>query len=153
MFYNTFKLSNFIHIYWLPMSQICWEYVMKHIWSLIKRACYIVNLINKYVSFCSFGAFLGSDGKGFAPNEGDLGLISGSGRSPREENDYPFQYSCLENSMDRGTWLATVHGVAKSQTFNVRATNILFFWISLKLQEAHSIIYGCLFSSSSLLLA
>ena len=56
--YNTFKLSNFIHIYWLPISQILGEDLMKHILNLIKRACYILNLINKYVSFCSFGASL-----------------------------------------------------------------------------------------------
>ena len=44
-------------------------------------------------------------------------LIPGSGRSSREENDNPHQqYSCLQNPMDRGTWRATVHGVAKSQT-------------------------------------
>ena len=42
--------------------------------------------------------------------------IHGSGRSPGEGNGYPVQYSCLENSMDRGTWWATVHGLAKSQT-------------------------------------
>ena len=35
----------------------------------------------------------------------------GSGRSPGEGNDCPFQYSCLKNSMDRGAWQATVHGV------------------------------------------
>ena len=46
----------------------------------------------------------------------DLGSISGLGRSPGEGNGYPLQYSGLENSMDRGTWQATVHGVAKSQT-------------------------------------
>ena len=51
-----------------------------------------------------------------AMQAGDLGLISGSGRSPREGNGNPLQYSCLENSMDRGNWLATVHGVAKNQT-------------------------------------
>ena len=39
-----------------------------------------------------------------------------SGRSPREGNDNPLQYSCLENSMDRGAWWAIVHGVTKSQT-------------------------------------
>ena len=39
--------------------------------------------------------------------------IPGLGRSLREGNDYPLQYSCLENSMDRGTWWATVHGVTK----------------------------------------
>ena len=40
----------------------------------------------------------------------------GSGRSPGEGDGYPLQYSCLENSMDRGTWWVTVHVVAKSQT-------------------------------------
>ena len=55
----------------------------------------------------------GSVGKEFACNAGDLGLIPGLGKSPGEGNDYPFQYSCLENSMDRGGWWATVHGVAK----------------------------------------
>ena len=46
-------------------------------------------------------------------NPEDLGLIPGSGRSPGEENGNPLQYSCLENPMDRGTWRATVHGVAR----------------------------------------
>ena len=44
---------------------------------------------------------------------GDLGSISGSGRSSGEGNGNPLQYSCLENSMDRGAWHAAVHGVAK----------------------------------------
>ena len=46
----------------------------------------------------------------------DMGLIPGSGRSPGEGNGNPFQYSCLENSMDREVWQASVHGVAKSWT-------------------------------------
>ena len=50
-----------------------------------------------------------------ACNAGDPGLIPGSGRSPGEGNDYPLQYSCLKNSMDRGAWQATVLAVAKSQ--------------------------------------
>ena len=58
----------------------------------------------------------GSDGKGFACNAGDLGLIPELGRSPREGNGNPLQYSCLENPMDRGAWRATVRGVAQSQT-------------------------------------
>ena len=49
-------------------------------------------------------------------NAGDTGLIPGSGRSPGGGNDNPLQYSCLESSMDRGAWQATIHGVAKSQT-------------------------------------
>ena len=46
----------------------------------------------------------------------DVGLIPGSGRSPREGNGNSLQYSFLGNSMDRGAWWATVHGVTKSQT-------------------------------------
>ena len=46
----------------------------------------------------------GLDGKASAYNEGDLGLIPGSGISPGEGNGNPLQYSCLENSMDRGAW-------------------------------------------------
>ena len=57
----------------------------------------------------------GSDGKESACSAGDAGSIPGLGRSPGEGNDYPFQCSCLENSMDRRAWWATVHGVAKSQ--------------------------------------
>ena len=49
-------------------------------------------------------------------NAGDPDLIPGSGRFPGEGNGYPLQYSCLENSMDRGAWRATVHGVQKSWT-------------------------------------
>ena len=51
-----------------------------------------------------------------ACNAGDPGSIPGLERSPGEGNDYPLQYSCLENPMDRGTWWATVHGVAESDT-------------------------------------
>ena len=47
---------------------------------------------------------------------GDASLIPGSGRSPGIGNGNPLQYSCLENSKDRGAWWATVHAVAKSQT-------------------------------------
>ena len=46
-------------------------------------------------------------------NSGDVGSIPGSGRFPGEGNGYSVQYSCLENSMDRGPWRATVHGVAR----------------------------------------
>ena len=47
---------------------------------------------------------------------GDVGLIPGSGRSLGEGNGNSLQYSCLENSMDRGTWRVTVHGVSESDT-------------------------------------
>ena len=57
----------------------------------------------------------GSDSKVSACNAGDSGSIPGSGRSAGEGNGNSLQYSCLENLTD-GAWLATVHGVAKSQT-------------------------------------
>ena len=57
----------------------------------------------------------GSNGKESACNVGDVGSIPESERSPGKGNGYPLQYSCLENSKDRGAWWATVHGVAESQ--------------------------------------
>ena len=57
-----------------------------------------------------------SEGKESACNAGDLGSIPEWRRSPGEGNGYLLQYTCLENSMDRGAWWATVHGVANSQT-------------------------------------
>ena len=72
-------------------------------------------------SSCSFQAldqcFPGSsDGRESAYNAGDPGSIPGLGRSPGEGNGNPLQYSCLENSMDRRSWWATVCWIAKSQT-------------------------------------
>ena len=58
----------------------------------------------------------GSDAKESACNVGGLGSIPGLGRSPGEGNGYSLQYSCLENSMDKGAWQATVHGITKSWT-------------------------------------
>ena len=65
----------------------------------------------------------GSDGRVCLPQMvepdgrvGDLGSVPGSGRSPEEGNGNPLQFSCLGNSMDKGAWWATVHGVAKRQT-------------------------------------
>ena len=51
-----------------------------------------------------------------AGDERDVGSVAELGRSPREGNDNPLQYSCLEKPMDRGAWWATAHGVAKSWT-------------------------------------
>ena len=56
-----------------------------------------------------------SVGKESACNVGDLSSVPGLGRSLGEGDGYPFQYSCLENFMDRGAWWTTFHGVAKSR--------------------------------------
>ena len=58
----------------------------------------------------------GSEDEESACNAADLGSITGLGRSPGAENGYPRQYSYLENSFNRGTWWAAVHGVAESWT-------------------------------------
>ena len=58
----------------------------------------------------------GSEVKASARNAGDPGLIPGLGRSPGGGHSSPLQYSCLENSMDRGAWRAPVHAVPKSRT-------------------------------------
>ena len=68
-----------------------------------------------YSSFIlSFPFSGGSDAKESACNAGDLGSIPGLGRSPREGNSYPLQYSCLENPKNRAAW--QVHRLANSQT-------------------------------------
>ena len=69
--------------------------------------------LRAHLTLMSFSG--GSDGKESAHNAGDLGLIPELGRSSGEGNGYPLQYSCLENSMNRGAWRATVYSVAKNQ--------------------------------------
>ena len=69
--------------------------------------------VSKNVSGGSPG---GSDSKESTCNAGNPDLIPGLERFPGEENGCPLQYSGLENSMDRGVWQATVHGVTMSHT-------------------------------------
>ena len=85
----------------------------------------------------------GSAGKESTCNEGDLSLIPGLGRSPRERKGYPLQYSGLENSMD-----SVVHGVLKSQT---QLSDFHFYgFLSLLCQQRSVkamvfpvVMYGC----------
>ena len=75
------------------------------------------NIGSPFFFFFKYSLFPGrTDGKGSHCNLEDPGMEPGSRRSPGKGHDYPLQYSCMENSMDRVAWLATVHGVAKSQT-------------------------------------
>ena len=75
-----------------------------------------VELPTKFLSVLTDGLPWGSDGKESACNAGDPGSILGLERSPAGAHGNPLQYSCLENSMDRGGWRPVVHGVTKSQT-------------------------------------
>ena len=86
--YKTFKLwFEFRVFYWLTFSYI-------------KRASLVIQMV-----------------KNLSAGDIDVvGFIPGSRRSPGEGNDYSLQYSCLENSMDRGAWQAIIHGVERSQT-------------------------------------
>ena len=79
-----------------------------------RHHCSYTSLLTTHQKQASFSG--GSDGKEPACIAGDSGLIPWLGRSIGEGNGNPLQYSCLENSMDRGAWWATVYGVAKSQT-------------------------------------
>ena len=73
----------------------------------------------------------GSDGKVSTYNVGDLGSIPVSGRSSGKGNDYPLQYSCLENPMDGGAWWATVHGITNSRTQLSDFTSLHFLLLRL----------------------
>ena len=87
----------------------------------------------------------GSDGKASACNAGDPGLIPGLGRSLGGGNGNPLQYSCLENSTDRGAWWATVHKVTKTQKQlsmrqSNRQTNMFFLKEIMRSISIHSFI-------------
>ena len=79
------------------------------------RDIYIYMCVCAWV-YTFMGFLSGLDGKESTCKAGDLGSIPGSWRSLGEGNCYPFQYSCLENPMDRETWKAAVHRVTKSRT-------------------------------------
>ena len=104
-----------------PMHRGAWQAVVHRV---SKSQIQLKQLHTPTRSF--MGLPSGSDGKEAACNAGDLSLIPGLIRSPGEENGYPFQHSCLQNSMDRRSWRATVHGVAKTSkeqvSFNFMAT-------------------------------
>ena len=90
-------MSNLSHL-WVILSTAEEDYAGVHLMSLLHGLSHSPG---------------GSIVKESACNAGDSGSILGSGRSPGGEGGNPLQYSCLENSMNRGAWWATVHGVAE----------------------------------------
>ena len=118
-------------VFMLPTAQVHFAVVYLHLPKRIKntqpRQNLHTNLLSNVIhntqktgttpGLSTDGSFPGgSDSKESICNAGDPGSIHGSGRSPGEGHGNPFQYSCLENPVDSGTWLAIVHGVTKSQT-------------------------------------
>ena len=87
-----------------------WGHTVGHDWATEHTHIHIYNCV-LYIRICERGLPRWLSGKESACQARDAGLIPGSGRSPRRGNGNPFQYSCLENHMDRGAWQATVHGV------------------------------------------
>ena len=77
-----------------------------------------------------------------AGDTGDVSSIPGSGRSSGLGNGNPLQYSCLENSMDRGAWKATVHGVTKSQTQLSTHTHTIILLSDLFIVSSFSAYFG-----------
>ena len=76
---------------------------------------------------------------------GDSGSIPGLGRPPEEGNGSPLQYSCLENSVDRGAWWAIVIGVAELDMTKQLTLSLLVK--SEKLQSSHCMFIICLVSN------
>ena len=91
----------------------------------------------------------GSDGKESACNAEDPGLIPGSGRSSGEGNINPLQFSCLDNSMDRGAWPATVLRVAESATSEWLTLFTLWFIIRKEHSFASPLECSALFHLST----
>ena len=112
MVYLGNKLRSFCH-FWgctqvLLSGLFCW------LWGLLY---FLATVVDVMVSQINSGLPYSSDSKESACNAGEMGLIPGPGISPGEGSGNPLQYSYLENSMERGAWWATVHGVTKSQTW------------------------------------
>ena len=98
----------------LKLVQVLWWSFLSGLWLLLM--CFRAPREFRGTPRAFRGFPGGSVSKESACNVGDLDSIPGLGRSPGEGNGNPLQYSCLENSMDRGAWRATVHGVTKSGT-------------------------------------
>ena len=79
---------------------------------------YLINFLFRLLTACVWASQVALVVKNSLANAGgakDVAWIPGSGRCPGERNGNPLQYSCLENSVDRGAWPATVHRIAESQ--------------------------------------
>ena len=95
------------------------------------------------MSLLNLGFSGGSKVKNLPPSAGDTGSIPGLGRSSGEGNDNPLQYSCLGNPMDRETWQAVVHRVAKSWTLLSDFSSLTSYFITGE-GNGNPLQYSCL---------
>ena len=113
------------------LDPVCWHHLVT-VNSAGSKGCDCQHSLCSIWVLISFPG--GSDGKEYACNVGDLGLIPELGRSPGGGHGNPLQYPCLENPTDRGAWQAIVQGLAKSQIQLKHLsthTCILFFVLEL----------------------
>ena len=111
----------------------------RQIWKVKEKGTHVDRNSDKVLTVTKWGFPGGAVVKNLPVNARDArdtGLIAGLGRPPGEGNGNHLQYSCLEHSMDRVTWWATVHGVAKSQTWpsNWAYTHITK-WVTLDTKD------------------
>ena len=90
---------------------VCSFFLRQHVYLTVEGLLIIRYIPDTVLGFLSHLNLCGSDDKESACSTGDPGSNPWSGRSPGEGNGNSLQYSCLENSMDRGVWRTTVHGV------------------------------------------
>ena len=115
----------------LPLIQLIDNWL--YIWYLKMNKHFLLPLQPNIVHYNEWPG--GSGRKVSACNVGDPGSSPGLGRSLGEGNGNPLQYCCLENSMDRGPWLAAVHGIAKSQTRLSNFTSLHDEWLVFKTNQ------------------
>ena len=110
VFKNTSKKFQKIESLWQPsVEQVCWCHFPK---SVIFKLSYVCCFLD--IMLASQGALVVKNQSASAGEVRVAGSIPGLGRPPGGGHGNPLQYSCLENSTDRGAWRAIVHEVAKS---------------------------------------
>ena len=115
------SVSDSLHLVWSSLGpSTLWHYFIISFMTLLSLQMTFFHCFYGWVIFQGFPHC--SDSEEFACNWGDLGSVPGSGSSLGEGNGNLHQYSCLENSRDRGAWQATVHGVTKESDMTERLT-------------------------------
>ena len=138
------------NLYWSPLNLysarsyllLHSEWIFYSSYGALRLHFIYMHLFHTY-AYIYMGFPGGSDGKESACNAGDLGSLSGSGRSPGEGNGNPLQYSCLENTTDGGAWQATVDGDTESNT--TEQLHYIYIYTHTHIHtHTHTCIYICI---------